>query len=211
MILVIFEVKNDRERSRSHCQEGTSVRYPASETAEKHERILNEAAKLFRERGFAGVGVAEIMQAAGLTHGAFYAHFKSKDDLAAEALVRAFSQSGDQAYAATGNAAEAKKVFLERYLSAKHRDRPGAGCAIAALGAEIARDTVVRAPFTEQVKRMIAGMAKGFGWKSKAPARQNAIHLLAAVVGALILARAVDDPKLSDEILASVRDRLGST
>jgi TetR/AcrR family transcriptional regulator, transcriptional repressor for nem operon len=211
MMLVIFGVKDERGPSRSRCQEDTSVRYPASETAEKHERILNEAARLFRERGFAGVGVAEIMQAAGLTHGAFYAHFKSKDDLAAEALVRAFSQSGDQAYAATGNSTEAKKIFLERYLSAKHRDRPGAGCAIAALGAEIARDKAARAPFTEEVKRMIAGMAKRFGWKSKAPARQSAIHLLSAVVGALILARAVDDPKLSEEILASVRDRLAAT
>jgi len=210
MILVIFGVKDDRGRSRSRCQEDTCVRYPASETAEKHERILNEAAKLFRERGFA-VGVAEIMQAAGLTHGAFYAHFKSKDDLAAEALVRAFSQSSDRAYAATANAMEAKQVFLERYLSAKHRDRPGAGCAIAALGAEIARNMAVRAPFTEQVKRMIAGMATSFGRKHKASARQNAMHLLSAVVGALILARAVDDPKLSDEILASVRERLAST
>ena len=187
------------------------MRYPASETAEKHERILNEAAKLFRERGFAGVGVAEIMQAAGLTHGAFYAHFKSKDDLAAEALVRAFSQSSDRAYADSSNATEAKKVFLERYLSARHRDRPGAGCAIAALGAEIARDAAVRVPFTEEVKRMITGMAKSFGWKSRSSARQNAVHLLSAVVGALILARAVDDAKLSDEILASVRKQLAST
>ena len=151
----------------SIARKAESVRYPATETAEKHERILNAAAKLFRERGFSGVGVAEIMQAAGLTHGAFYAHFESKDALAAEALVRAFAQSDDNIYAATANAAEPKQAFLEGYLSARHRDRPGTGCALAALGAEIARDTAMRAPFTEQVKRMIARMAKRFGWKNQ--------------------------------------------
>ena len=186
------------------------MRYPASETAEKHGKILNAAARLFRERGFSGVGVAEIMQAAGLTHGAFYAHFHSKDALAAEALVRAFAQSDDNIDAATANAAEPKQAFLEGYLSARHRDRPGTGCALAALGAEIARDTAMRAPFTEQVKRMIAGMAKRFSWKGKTSARRNAIHLLSAVLGALVLARAVDDPELSDEILASVRKGLAS-
>ncbi len=187
------------------------MRYPATETAEKHERILNEAAKLFRERGFSGVAVAEIMQAAGLTHGAFYAHFDSKDALAAEALVRAFAQSDGRIYAAAVNAAERKQAFLEGYLSAKHRDRPGTGCAIAALGPEIARDRAMRGPFTGQVKQMIARMAERFSWKKKASARQNAIHLLSAVLGALILARAVDDPKLSDEILASVRESLAGT
>ncbi|MBU0724307.1 MAG: TetR/AcrR family transcriptional regulator [Alphaproteobacteria bacterium] len=188
------------------------MRYSAKETAEKHERILTEAARLFRERGFAGAGVAEIMQAAGLTHGAFYAHFPSKEALASAALTHAFEQTNARRQADTG---DPKQAFLDRYLSVAHRDRPGAGCAIAALGPEVARDETSRAPFTEQVTQMIDDMSERFTWGDardaagqKDRSRQNAIHLLSSAVGALILARAVNDPELSEEILASVRDSL---
>jgi TetR/AcrR family transcriptional regulator, transcriptional repressor for nem operon len=149
-----------------------------------------------------GAGVAEIMKAAGLTHGAFYAHFPSKDALEAEAVERAFVQSDNRIYALTTNAGDPKRVFLDSYLSAVHRDHPGAGCVIAALGPEIARDSAAREPFTRRVKHMIDGMAKRFRWKRRGAARTNAIHLLSAAVGALTLARAVDDPRLSEEILA---------
>jgi TetR/AcrR family transcriptional regulator, transcriptional repressor for nem operon len=186
------------------------MRYPAGQTAEKHEKILKEAARLFRERGFDGAGVAEIMEAAGLTHGAFYAHFPSKDALEAEAVERAFAQSDNRVYALTANARDRKRAFLDRYLSAAHRDHPGTGCAMAALGPEIARDSATRKPFTHGVKRMIDGIVGRFRWKGKGGARRHAIHLLSAAVGALILARAVDDPRLSDEILESVRDSLAS-
>src|SRR5271156_369526 len=116
------------------------MRYPASETAEKHKRILTEAARLFRERGFDGAGVADIMQAAGLTHGAFYAHFPSKDALEAEAVEQAFAQSDRKIYKLTANADDPKSAFLDSYLSVAHRDHPGSGCAIATLGPEVARD-----------------------------------------------------------------------
>jgi TetR/AcrR family transcriptional repressor of nem operon len=187
------------------------MRYPANETAEKHEQILNEAARLFRERGFAGAGVAEIMKAAGLTHGAFYAHFPSKGELAAEAVARAFAQSEDRIYASATDATDPRRAFLDSYLSSAHRNHPGQGCAIAALGPEIARDPAVRGPFTKEVKRMIARMAERFGWRNEEGSRRDAIHLLSATVGALILARAVDDPVLSDEILSSVHESLAST
>jgi TetR/AcrR family transcriptional regulator, transcriptional repressor for nem operon len=186
------------------------MRYPASQTAEKHEKILKEAARLFRERGFDGAGIAEIMKAAGLTHGAFYAHFASKEELEAEAVERAFVQSDNRIYAVTTDARDPKQVFLDSYLSAAHRDHPGAGCVIAALGPEIARDSGARKPFTQRVKQMIEGIAGRFRWKSKGAGRRNSIHLLSAAVGALTLARAVDDPRLSDEILESVRDSLAS-
>jgi TetR/AcrR family transcriptional regulator, transcriptional repressor for nem operon len=186
------------------------VRYPANETAERHEKILEEAAKLFRERGFGGAGVAEIMGAAGLTHGAFYAHFASKEALEAEAVERAFAQSDRRVYALTAEASDKKQAFLDNYLSTAHRDHPGSGCAIAALGPEIARDSAARQPFTRRVKDMIDGMARRFRWKRKGDARGDAIHLLSAAVGALVLARAVEDPRLSDEILASVHDSLAS-
>jgi len=187
------------------------MRYPARETAEKHEQILNAAARLFRERGFAGAGVAEIMKAAGLTHGAFYAHFPSKGELAAEAVARTFTQSEDRIYASAGDATDPKRAFLDSYLSSAHRNRPGEGCAIAALGPEIARDPAVRGPFTKEVKRMIARMAERFGCRNEEESRRDAIHLLSAAVGALILARAVDDPALSDEILSSVHESVAST
>jgi TetR/AcrR family transcriptional regulator, transcriptional repressor for nem operon len=186
------------------------MRYPASETAKKHEEILKEAARLFRERGFDGAGVAEIMNAAGLTHGAFYAHFASKEALEAEAVERAFAQSDNRIFAMTANARDPKRVFLANYLSATHRNDVGSGCVIAALGPEIARDSATRKPFTQRVKHMIEEMAGRFRWNRKGAARRNAIHLLSAAVGALTLARAVDDPRLSDEILESVRDSLAS-
>ena len=103
------------------------MRYPASETAEKHERILNEAARLFRERGFAGAGVAEIMKAAGLTHGAFYAHFPSKGALAAEAVARAFAQSEDRIYASATDATDPRRAFLDSYLSSAASQPSGRG------------------------------------------------------------------------------------
>jgi TetR/AcrR family transcriptional regulator, transcriptional repressor for nem operon len=186
------------------------MRYPASETAEKHEKILQEAARLFRERGFGGVGVAEIMKAAGLTHGAFYAHFSSKEVLEAEAVDHAFAQSDQRLHTRTAEATDPKRVFLDSYLSEAHRDHPGSGCAIAALGPEIARKSPARQPFTRWVKHMIDGTAGRFRWKRKSPARDNAIHLLSAAVGALVLARAVDDPQLANEILETVRESLAS-
>ena len=128
------------------------MRYPRQRDSERStSRILNEAARLFRERGFAGAGVAEIMKAAGLTHGAFYAHFPSKGELAAEAVARAFAQSEDRSV--VGHRRDRSQVrLLDSYLSSAHRDHPGQGCAIAALGPEIARDPAVRGPFTTEVE-----------------------------------------------------------
>jgi TetR/AcrR family transcriptional repressor of nem operon len=196
-----------RRRQRAKAKQ---LRYPANQTAERHDKILHEAAKLFRERGFDGAGVAEIMKAAGLTHGAFYAHFSSKEALEAEAVERAFAQSHRRVYGLTEEARDKKQAFLDNYLSAAHRDDPGSGCAIAALGPEVARDSAARKPFTHSVKRMIDGMTGRFRWKRQGAARRNAIHLLSGAIGALVLARAVDDPRLSDEILESVRDSLAS-
>ncbi len=184
------------------------MRYPAGETAEKHERILDEAARLFRERGFAGAGVADIMKAAGLTHGAFYAHFGSKNKLEVEAIGRAFEQSGAALERKMDRSQNARSAFLDAYLNAPHRDAPGRGCAMAALAPEVAREPAVRVAFTIHVKNMLSMMTRRFGWKRND--RKKAIHTLSAAVGALALARAVDDPELSNEILESVRESLGS-
>ena len=125
-------------------------------------------------------------------------------------MARAFAQSEDRIYASATDGTDPKRAFLDNYLSSAHRNQPGEGCAIAALGPEIARDPAVRGPFTKEAKRMIARMAERFGSRTEG-SRQDTIHLLSAAVGALILARAVDDPELSDEILSSVHESLAST
>src|SRR5262245_24790993 len=103
------------------------------QAAENRERIVNTAARLFRERGFDGVGVADIMKGAGLTHGGFYGHFASKDDLAAEACARALEKSAMKWSAILDTDANPLDTIVASYLSEAHRDRPGSGCAIAAL------------------------------------------------------------------------------
>src|SRR5215472_2350557 len=117
-----------------------NMRYPQKETAAKHDRIVKEASRLFRERGFENVGVAEVMQAAGLTHGAFYAHFNSKQELKAAAVAYGQRVSLGRLQR-TGHKDSKGPYAAERYLSQWHRDNPGDGCTMAALGQEVARST----------------------------------------------------------------------
>jgi TetR/AcrR family transcriptional repressor of nem operon len=175
------------------------MRYPAKETAVKHERIVKEASRLFRERGFGNVTVGEVMKAAGLTHGAFYAHFDSKQELqkAAVAYGQGRSASRARSYGATK---KGRKAYADRYLSPWHRDNPGEGCTMAALAPEIARSTPeVKAAFERGLEEILS--AKGGD-------RKDAIFQTAMVVGGVVLARAVQDPQFSDEILESVRQKV---
>ncbi|MGY2400653.1 TetR/AcrR family transcriptional regulator [Pseudomonas sp. SDO5271_S396] len=184
------------------------MRYPPEETAEKHRQILQQASILFRERGFAGVSVSEIMKATGLTHGTFYHHFESKDALIAESLSDASSKAlaGMQdAKASVG----LMQAYVQDYLTDAHRDNLGVGCLMAALGAEVAREPTVRPAFTRHVKGMIEIMARPFAAAKKRNTRRHAIHQMTTMVGAIILARAVDDPALSEEILQEARTVLG--
>src|SRR5882762_2728150 len=112
------------------------MRYPAAETAEKHKQIIREASRLFRERGFSGVSVAEIMQATGLTHGPFYNHFPSKEDLMAKSLEHGM-QSTLAGIDQVGNSAKKTAKYLDQYLTAAHRDAPGKVCTMAAFAADI--------------------------------------------------------------------------
>jgi len=184
------------------------MRYPAAETAEKHQRILDEAAKLFRERGFAGVSVSELMEATGLTHGPFYNHFASKQALM-EACIQHVSSNALRDLEAAPSTDQGRSGYLSAYLSAGHRDSPGAGCPIAALGSECSREEGLRAAFTAHVRSTLSKLAGHFPWKRKGSARSQAIHSLAAMVGAVVLARGVNDDALSDEILDEVRRALG--
>jgi TetR/AcrR family transcriptional repressor of nem operon len=183
------------------------MRYPAEETAEKHQRILEQAALLLRERGLSKVSVNDVMTAAGLTHGAFYNHFDSKDDLIAKSVLYA-STLARQKMAAAEESLEGLSAYVGNYLSAEHRDTPSSGCLITALGAEISREPAAKRAFTEHVRAVLKTLTSPFRRAKSKDARGDAIRLLSGMVGAVVLARAVDDLRLSDEILREVRKSL---
>jgi len=173
------------------------------QAAANRDRIVETAAQLFRERGFEGIGVADLMSEAGLTHGGFYGHFASKEDLMAEASARALSET----LASWSKLAERAQenplhALAKSYLTSHHRDDPGAGCLLAALGPEVSRQgPAVRRAVTDYLKSACDILAKLVPAKSKAARRQKVIASYATMVGAMVMARAVDDRALSQEIL----------
>jgi TetR/AcrR family transcriptional regulator, transcriptional repressor for nem operon len=181
--------------------------YSANDTAQKHERILNESIRLFRERGFSGVSVGEIMKAAGLTHGPFYNHFASKEALMAETLTREMQRAAGEVERLPPTQ-EGRAEYADYYLSEPHMKDCGMGCAVAALASEVRQEARVRSAFTEQLKGAIKKLAARFPWRSRRSSRGDAIHWYSSMVGALILARAVDDEDFAREILAEARKRI---
>jgi TetR/AcrR family transcriptional repressor of nem operon len=182
------------------------MRVTREQAAQNRERVLDTAAKLFRERGFAGIGVADLMKSAGLTHGGFYGQFESKEDLMAQASARALEASLNRWHRLADRAsASPLSAVTSAYLSSAHRDRPGDGCLLAALGAEASREgPAVRRAVTEGTRsyvEMLAGLVPG---RSKDARRERALATFASMVGAIVLARAVDDAALSREILQAV-------
>jgi TetR/AcrR family transcriptional repressor of nem operon len=176
------------------------------EAAASRERILESAARLFRERGLDGIGVADVMRDAGLTHGGFYGHFDSKDELKAAACERSLTRS----IAKWTRFIETEKApvaaIAKGYLSTDHRDDPGHGCAIAALGGDVGREgPAVRREYTKGLRSLLDLLASVSSGATRAARRRRAIATYASLVGALVLARAVEDPALSDDILRSVR------
>src|SRR5204862_6043354 len=131
--------------------EAPMVRYPAVETAEKHERILSEASRLFRERGLSAVSVGDLMKAADLTHGAFYNHFESKQSLIADCVDRVRTDAAEVIEASKRTAA-GKRTFILKYLSLAARDHPGQVCLMSSLGSEIARDPKARSAMSRYVR-----------------------------------------------------------
>src|ERR1700719_5033044 len=184
-----------------------AMRVTKEKAAENRERILTEAARLFRERGVSAVGVDALANAAGMTHGSLYSQFDSKEHLATEALGRAFDAS-----AAKYSEVETLSAYVERYLSPRHRDTPGSGCAIATLGCEVPRQgNAMRQTFTEGLRRMMQRLTRLLGPKARRERENEALAIAATLVGGMILARAVDDRELSDRILAACRARLNRT
>ncbi|MGV8989434.1 MAG: TetR/AcrR family transcriptional regulator [Cypionkella sp.] len=177
------------------------MRVSQEQMAENRTRILDAASVLFREKGFDAVTVAEVMKAAGLTHGGFYGHFASKDDLVARAMAHALAQSLFDG----GNKADLG-AYLDSYLSPAHRDNAGNGCPTAGLAADLRHRTVAaRIAMNEGLRLQIDRIGKAMPGANSKAKRRAAIGTWAAMVGAVILARAIDDPALSDEVLAETR------
>jgi TetR/AcrR family transcriptional repressor of nem operon len=171
------------------------------QAAANREKVLEVAGALFRERGFDGIGVADIMKHAGLTHGGFYGHFDSKDDLAAEITTRVLGREGWM-QRLTGAASPSLGDVVRSYLSPRHRDDVGRGCLFAALASDVARQPRgVRRAFTEGFRVRVETFRKLVRGRSAAARRQKALATMAGLVGALVLSRAVDDSALSAEIL----------
>ncbi|MDN8617441.1 TetR/AcrR family transcriptional regulator [Variovorax ginsengisoli] len=179
-----------------------------------HAHIVEIASTLFRERGYDGVGIADLMAAAGFTHGGFYKHFKSKADLMAEAATCGFTQT------AAKTEGVGIKDFVEYYVSRWHRDARSDGCTMAALSGDAARQSeTIKATFAAGIDELLAGLEREgsvFGVVDKREARAKAIDILAHAVGAVVLSRACpDESPLADEILevcrAEIRASLASS
>jgi TetR/AcrR family transcriptional regulator, transcriptional repressor for nem operon len=176
------------------------MRITKEKRQENHERIVAIASEMFRERGFDGVGVADLMEKAGLTHGGFYNHFASKEALIAEASAKGF---GDTSARYDGQDVGA---VIDAYVSRTHRDARGHGCPAAALSGEAARlPEETKAVFGDGIAELLAALEASLA-PTHAHARAQAISLLAQAVGAIVLSRACPDASaLADEILDTCR------
>jgi TetR/AcrR family transcriptional regulator, transcriptional repressor for nem operon len=183
--------------------------YSQDQKLKTHERIVRTAAKRFREKGLAGVAIADLMKEIGLTVGGFYKHFDSRDDLVAESLKAAAGPLQKQLWAAeSGEAPLSYGSLVDSYLSEAHRDHPGTGCPVSALACDIARGSKqIRSLLTEKVKSSFELFANLLPPDDRT-ARRKAILTVSALLGAIELARAVSDRRLSDEILELTREAL---
>jgi TetR/AcrR family transcriptional repressor of nem operon len=188
------------------------VRYPPAHKLATRRRILNAAAQAFRERGVAETGVDEVMHRAGLTHGGFYAHFSDKSELVAEACAAAFDAAVpnlDRIAAAPTPAARAR-LLIDSYLAARHRDNRGSGCFVVAVGADMvrlqgaARSGYARG-FAQHLERLCVALRLE---RDPQANRERVTQLMSSLVGALLFARAIDDPARSDAMLHAMRRRL---
>ncbi|MEH0167310.1 TetR/AcrR family transcriptional regulator [Paucibacter sp. JuS9] len=189
-----------------------SARAAAKEAS--HERIVQAAARAIRRSGYDGTGVADIMKEAGLTHGAFYAHFDSREAMLAEAADRAGAESNDfgARVVAAAPAEQALQALMQAYLSKEHLAGIETGCPVAALGSEMPRQAPeVRRAATRRIKEMIDLVARQAPDWGQPGAHDRALVTVATMVGTLMLARAVDDAALSDSLCTAALKRLDSS
>ncbi|QOZ34915.1 TetR/AcrR family transcriptional regulator [Bradyrhizobium sp. CCBAU 53421] len=185
------------------------MRYSKEHKQETHARIVKKAATRLRERGAHGIGVADLMKDAGLTHGGFYAHFDSREALVIEAFNYAMDRATERWRKVTAEVPPEKRLatMVEGYLSATHRDDPGQGCAVPALGAEIARESPkTRKAFALKLDQMIDMMADQIQDVPRKTARRQAMATLATMMGTIVMSRIAGNGEMSDEILSAGRE-----
>ena len=185
------------------------MRYSKEHKQETHTRIVKKAAVLLREKGAHGIGVADLMKEAGLTHGGFYAHFDSREALVIEAFGYAMDRATDRWRQIVAQTSPDKRLamIVDSYLTTVHRDDPGHGCAVPALGAEIARESLkTRKAFAAKLDQMIEMVAEQMPDLPRKAARKQAMATLATMAGTLLLARIAGSGELSDDILAAGRE-----
>jgi TetR/AcrR family transcriptional regulator, transcriptional repressor for nem operon len=183
------------------------MRYEPEHKTRTRDRIVRNAARKLRAQGLSGPGVASIMKASGLTVGGFYKHFRSKDELLADAIAQALSESSEKIYSSLQNVSREDrwKEIIRQYLSIEHCDRPDTGCPLAALAPEIARAKI-------SVRKRIAGQMKE--WVEFMPGvnateqERNFFVIFSAIVGAVSIARILTEPADRQKVLASMRDHL---
>lgn len=181
----------------------TSKQSASTRKEATHERIVKTAARAIRRSGYGGAGVAEIMKEAGLTHGGFYAHFESREAMLAEAADRAGAETVATMERVTTTAPpeQALQAIIRTYLSKAHFEAVETGCAVAALGSEMPRQSPqVRRAATRRIKEMIDLVGRHSPEWGQPGAHERALVTVSTLVGALVLARAVDDSKLSDAL-----------
>ncbi len=199
MMVIMYDVNR-------HQNGNDPMRVSRAQFQDNREKILQAAARLFRERGFDQVGVADVMKAAGLTHGGFYGHFKSKDDLITQAALEASGGVVER----WGKIVEAQgegalSTLAKAYLGQAHLKNPGAGCVVAALGPEIARQPeVARGALTASLKKVVDLLQRAAPGASEAAKRKKALAAYSSWIGALVLARISDDAAFSNEVLEAV-------
>jgi TetR/AcrR family transcriptional regulator, transcriptional repressor for nem operon len=185
------------------------MRYSREHKLETHARIVKKASVRLREKGAHGIGVADLMKDAGLTHGGFYAHFDSREALVIEAFAHAMDRSTERWRKIGMETAPEKRLanIVDSYLTPAHRDDPGHGCAVPTLGAEIARESPrTRKAFAAKLEQMIDMLAEQIPGAPAKAARKQAMATLATMMGTLVLARIGGSGEFSDEILAAGRD-----
>ena len=185
------------------------MRYSREHKLETHARIVKRASVRLREKGAHGIGVADLMKDAGLTHGGFYAHFDSREALVIEAFAYAMDRSTER-WRKLGEQTPPDKrlaTIVDSYLTSVHRDDPGHGCAVPTLGAEIARESPkTRKAFAAKLEQMVDMLAEQIPALPRKTARKQAMATLATMMGTLVLARIGGNGEFSDEILAAGRE-----
>jgi len=186
------------------------MRVSREKVAENRARILDVAGRLFREKGFEGVGVADIMKAAGLTHGGFYGHFGSKDQLAFEASQALVDKAAEHWTSVVQEApADPLDALLDDYLCRRNVDAPGKSCIFAALTQDVSRHgPEMQSAFTGGLQALAGILEAIVPGETPQERRRHALASLSAMMGAVILARATDDAALADEFLSAVRETL---